>query len=117
MACGSQALDCECCVGCSPPCLPSSICLRCSLPTCSNRGGSWKSRISFSSPAQHRPPAFTARSAAAWERPGVVGMEVVVVGHKGEVAELFGPDETAASPVSAAEDLSVVRPIMKAEVN
>jgi hypothetical protein len=28
-------------------CLPSSICLRCSSPTCSNRGGSWKSRISF----------------------------------------------------------------------
>ena len=28
-------------------CLPSSICLRCSLPTCSNRGGSWKSKISF----------------------------------------------------------------------
>src|SRR5258707_1375348 len=28
-------------------CLPSSICLRCSSPICSNRGGSWKSRTSF----------------------------------------------------------------------
>ena len=28
-------------------CLQSSICLRCSSPICSNRGGSWKSRTSF----------------------------------------------------------------------
>ena len=28
-------------------CLPSSICLRCSSPICSNRDGSWKSRTSF----------------------------------------------------------------------
>jgi hypothetical protein len=33
--------------GVKPAVLAISICLRCSLPTCSNRGGSWKSGISF----------------------------------------------------------------------
>jgi hypothetical protein len=32
-----------------------------------------------SSPAQHRPPACTVPSAAAWERPGVVGMDVTAL--------------------------------------
>jgi len=32
-----------------------------------------------SSPAQHRPPACTVPSAAAWMRPGVVGMDVTAL--------------------------------------
>ena len=44
-----------------------------------------------SSPAQHRPPACTAPSAAAWERPGVVGMDVPALAKPAQV----GPDRSA----------------------
>ena len=56
--------------------MPSPICLRCSSPICSNRGGSWKSRTSFFVTSSTWPSGVHRAVAAARERPGVVGMDV-----------------------------------------